>query len=123
MKGHVHTQEDTRYIKQEILPRTRPPEENPTTMQDAPNRWKDHIWTETNQNNRQDPVAYAEDDVIKVFLGVGGSVGLGCVTGITLLISIAQCQETRIDNRNTTNTLDETEPMQHPTSPGTPEPK
>ena len=67
MTGRGDTQEDTRDVRPEILSHTRPPEENPTTRQGAPNKEKDHIQTETNQNNRQDPRGYAEGDVNKVF--------------------------------------------------------
>ena len=65
MTGRRDTQEDTCDVQLEILSHTRPPEKNPTTRQDAPNKEKDHIQTETNQNNRQDPIGYAEDDVNK----------------------------------------------------------
>ena len=67
MTGRGNTQEDTRYIQPEILSHTRPPEENLTTSQDSTNKEKDHVQTETHQDNRQDPRGYAGSDVNKVF--------------------------------------------------------
>ena len=73
MTGRGNTPEDTRYSQPEFPAQVRPPEENPTTMQDAPNREEDHSQTDTNRNNKQHTKKYAGGGTNKVFWDRGGS--------------------------------------------------
>ena len=55
MIGHGKTSGHMGDSQQEVLAQVRPPEENPTTTLDAPNKEKGRNQTDTDQNNRQDP--------------------------------------------------------------------
>ena len=73
MTGRGNTQEDTRSSQPEFPAQVRPPEENPTTIQDAPNREEDHSQTDTNRYNKQNAKKYALGGASKVFRDKGGS--------------------------------------------------
>ena len=66
MRRHENTPGNIRDSQTEFLAQVRPPEENPTTTQDAHNEEEGHGQTETNQNNNQEPSRNAKGDVNKV---------------------------------------------------------
>ena len=71
MTGRGNNQENARYSQPKFPAQVRPPEDNPTTIQNAPNKEGDHSQTGTNRNSKHDPAGKADQRTEDVWQHMG----------------------------------------------------